>query len=91
MDYKYPLGNAPIDNDDIDKLIEWLQTYPRLTMGPLTKKFEFEWAKYIGTKRSIFLNSGSSANLMMIYLGLISGNIKKGDNIIVYTACFSAN
>lgn len=83
MSYKYPLGNAPINNDDIDKLIEWLKRYPRLTMGPLTSQVEKEWAEYIGTNRSIFLNSGSSANLMMIYLGIILGKLKRGDKVIV--------
>ena len=29
-----------IDNKDIDNLIAWLQTYPRLTKGPLTLEFE---------------------------------------------------
>ena len=83
MEYKYPLGNAPINQYDIDLLIEWLKTYPRLTMGPLTQEVEKKWANYIGTNRSIFLNSGSSANLMMVYLAIISGNLKKGDRVIV--------
>ena len=29
-----------IDNKDIDELIGWLQTYPRLTKGPLTLELE---------------------------------------------------
>jgi hypothetical protein len=29
------LVNDTINNNDIDKLIEWLQTYPRLTKGQL--------------------------------------------------------
>ena len=38
MSYKYPLGNAPINQNDINLLIECLKTYPRLTMGPLTQE-----------------------------------------------------
>ena len=37
-----------IDNKDIDTLIEWLQTYPRLTKGPLTLEFEEKWSKWVG-------------------------------------------
>lgn len=55
-----------INNQDIDKLIEWLKTYPKLTKGDMTIKFEKEFAKWIGCKYSIFVNSGSSANLLMI-------------------------
>jgi len=55
---KYPLAKETINNEDIDKLIEWLKTYPRLTKGELTEQFEKEWAEYIGTKYSVFCNSG---------------------------------
>ena len=81
--YKYPLANSPISQKDLNQLSKWIRGNPRLTMGPLTKKFESNWAKYIGTKYSIFLNSGSSANLMMVYCGIISGRLKKGDSVIV--------
>jgi CDP-6-deoxy-D-xylo-4-hexulose-3-dehydrase len=56
-----------IDNRDVDQLIEWLHKYPKLTKGELTVKFEKLFANWIGTKYSIFVNSGSSANLLMFY------------------------
>jgi CDP-6-deoxy-D-xylo-4-hexulose-3-dehydrase len=55
-----------IDNKDIDQLIDWLKTYPRLTKGPITLELEKKWSKWIGRKYSIFCNSGSSANLLML-------------------------
>ena len=55
-----------IDNKDIDQLIDWLKTYPRLTKGPLTLELEEKWSKWIGRKYSVFCNSGSSANLLML-------------------------
>ena len=33
---KIDLVEDTIDSEDIDKLIEWLSTYPRLTKGPKT-------------------------------------------------------
>ena len=83
MQYKYPLANSPIDKKDIDDLITWLKTYPRLTMGELTKDFERKWADYIGTSNSIFVNSGSSANTLMVYAAIINGNLSVGDKVIV--------
>ena len=55
-----------IDSKDIQSLIEWLKTNPRLTKGELTDQFEEEWSKWLGVKHSIFVNSGSSANLALM-------------------------
>ena len=72
----FPLAKETINNEDIDALCDWLQGYPRLTKGDLTIQFEKEWAEYIGTKYAIFCNSGSSANLLMIYAAYASGRIR---------------
>ena len=55
-----------IDNDDIDRLIDWLKTYPRLTKGMVTLELERKYADWLGTEYSVFCNSGSSANLLML-------------------------
>ena len=55
-----------IGNEDIDSLIDWLKSYPRLTKGPVTLKFENKCSKWLGRKYSVFCNSGSSANLLML-------------------------
>jgi CDP-6-deoxy-D-xylo-4-hexulose-3-dehydrase len=57
-----------IDKKDIDKLIEWLNQdeIPRLTKGDLTWELEIKWAKKIGTKYSVYVNSGSSAILLTL-------------------------
>ena len=55
-----------IDNNDIDNLIEWLKTYPRLTKGPITLELESKYSDWLGRKYSVFCNSGSSANLLML-------------------------
>lgn len=73
---KYLLAKETINNNDIDELVAWLKSYPRLTKGQLTKDFEQAWADYIGTKYAVFCNSGSSANLLMIYAALQAGKMK---------------
>jgi len=55
-----------IDNKDIDRLVDWLKTYPRLTKGTVTLEFEAKFSKWLGRKYSVFCNSGSSANLLML-------------------------
>ncbi len=62
---KIALVKDTIDKNDIDNLINWLKTYPRLTKGAKTIEFEEMWSKWLGCKYSVFVNSGSSANLLM--------------------------
>ena len=76
MNIKYPLAKETINNEDINALCDWLKTYPRLTKGNVTLELEKKWAEYVGTNYSVFNNSGSSANLLMIYTALATGRIK---------------
>ena len=76
MNIKYPLAKETINNEDINALCDWLKTYPRLTKGNITLELEKKWAEYVGTNYSVFNNSGSSANLLMIYTALATGRIK---------------
>lgn len=49
-------------------------------------EFEQAFAKYIGTSRASFVNSGSSANLLAVAALVASGRVKKGDQVLT-TAC----
>lgn len=76
------LVNNTISNSEMELLIEWLKTSPQLTKGNLTIQFESKFANYINTKYAIFVNSGSSANLAIIY-ALIASKRLKNKKIIV--------
>tara|TARA_R110000851_G_scaffold191527_1_gene342146 strand:- start:706 stop:1881 length:1176 start_codon:yes stop_codon:yes gene_type:complete len=77
------LAKETINNEDIDSLIEWLKTYPRLTKGQLTTQFERKWSSWLEREYSLFCNSGSSANLLML-AALLEGNyIDPGSKIVV--------
>lgn len=80
------LAEDTITAGDIDRLIEWLKTYPRLTKGEQTIMFEQEWAKVMGTRYAVFVNSGSSANLLMIYALIEQGKFKNKSQIVVVPA-----
>lgn len=75
------LVNDTIDNEDINSLIKWLKGYPRLTKGDLTKKLEKKWSEFLGRKYSVYLNSGSSANLAMAY-SLLQSNYLKNKKVV---------
>jgi len=81
---KFPLTNNTIKKEEISSAINVLKSN-KLTMGEKVKKFEQEFSKYIGSKYSVMVNSGSSANLISIAaLFYIKNNkLKKGDEILV--------
>jgi CDP-4-dehydro-6-deoxyglucose reductase, E1 len=72
-----------IDNKDIDGLIDWLKTYPRLTKGPLTPKLESKWSSWLGVDYTVFCNSGSSANLLMLWALVEAGRVNKNCKVVV--------
>ncbi len=59
------LASNTIPNQHIDKLSKWLATYPRLTKASETLKFEKAFSNYIDVNYTRFVNSGSSANLLL--------------------------
>lgn len=72
----WPLMHNNITRSDLNKMIEYLQQEdPKLTHGPLVKKFEEEWSRWLGVKHSLMVNSGSSANdLTMMAIRELKGS-----------------
>ncbi|WP_454061321.1 DegT/DnrJ/EryC1/StrS family aminotransferase [Candidatus Nitrospira salsa] len=56
-----------IERVDLDALISYLrQEDPILTQSKQVEAFEREWSHWLGVKFSVFVNSGSSANLLTL-------------------------
>ena len=60
----WPLMRNNISREDLDVLIEFLRGDPILTQSKNVQAFEKEWSDWLGVKHSVFVNSGSSANLL---------------------------
>ena len=63
---KFPLVQDTISEKETVLLSNWLLKGQRLTKGKLNDKFEKKFSQYINRKYSLFVNSGSSANLIML-------------------------
>ncbi len=64
---KYPLMKNNILPSDLEPVIDLLKEKdPRLTSGHHVAEFEKKWSEWLGIKYSIFVNSGSSSNLLSI-------------------------
>jgi CDP-6-deoxy-D-xylo-4-hexulose-3-dehydrase len=86
-----PVTGKVVDEQDlllgIDSMMDgWLTT------GRFGKKFEFQFAKYFGSKFSVLVNSGSSANLCAFYAltspKLGERQVRPGDEVITVAAGF---
>ena len=71
--------------------LERVMASDRYTMGPEVAKFEEEFASYIGSKYAIMINSGSSANLMMLSALRYDDryNLQPDDEVIVPAVSWS--
>lgn len=65
---KWPLMHNNITEEDADVLVKFLsqRPLPVLTNSQKVREFEAEWSKWLGVKYSVFLNSGSSANIVTL-------------------------
>ena len=86
-----PVTGKLIDIDDLLSSVDasldgWLTT------GRFANQFEKELAKYFGSRFALFVNSGSSANLIAFYTltspKLGERSIKRGDEVISVAAGF---
>lgn len=63
----WPLMRNNIAREDLDAVIAFLQqSDPILTQSVNVATFEQEWSAWLGVKYSVFVNSGSSANLITL-------------------------
>ena len=83
---KYPLACDTWDNKELEAIQSVIKS-GRYTMGPKVKQFEKEFAKFFRCTDAVMVNSGSSANLLMI--ALLKLKYKKGGNIIVPAVSWS--
>lgn len=81
---KISLVNDTINKDDIKSLVDWLSQneIPKLTKGNLTLELEKKWADKVGTKYSVYVNSGSSSILLSLAALLFSKKIKNKKIIV---------
>lgn len=80
----YPLVPKKFSQDEIDAAIASLKT-DQFTLGPSVRTFEQEFAKSVGAKYAVMVNSGSSANLVAFtsYFFRKQNPLKRGDEVLV--------
>jgi CDP-6-deoxy-D-xylo-4-hexulose-3-dehydrase len=89
----YPLIENPYRKRDINEAIKVLKS-KKLTIGPVTDKFQKDFTRKLGSKFSLMVNSGSSANLLALQC-LINPyrkkRLKPGDEVLIPSLCWSTS
>ena len=81
-----PYGRQHITHDDIDAVIETLQS-DFLTQGPKILEFEKAFAAYIGCKYAVAVANGTAA----LHLNALALGVKPGDKVITTPITFAAS
>lgn len=70
------LAEETISSEELQSAAAWMTSGAQLTKGPETVAFESEFSEFIGARHAVFVNSGSSANMMMALALVQSGRLK---------------
>lgn len=91
--FSYPLVENPFNKSDVQSGIKVLKS-KRITMSKITYDFEKKFAKFIGSKYALMVNSGSSANLLAAF-ALVNPKkknyLKKNDEFLIPALCWSTS
>jgi CDP-6-deoxy-D-xylo-4-hexulose-3-dehydrase len=65
------------------RLASFVLTTNRFTNGAKVREFESLWSKWVGSKHSLFVSSGSTANSLLIAAIKEKYNLNDGDKVLV--------
>src|SRR5512146_223732 len=86
-----PVSGRVFDEEELESLVESSLDF-WLTTGRFAEQFEREFARFVGVREAILVNSGSSANLLAVSAltseKLGDRRLKPGDEVITLAAGF---
>ncbi len=80
-----PFHRVSIENDEIEAVVEVLRS-GWLTTGPRVREFETAFARYVGARHAVAVNSCTAA----LHLALAAIGVSEGDEVILPTMTFAA-
>lgn len=92
MSFKYPLATFTWDDNEHQAIQRVIQSN-MFTMGREVARFEADFAAWVGSRHCVMVNSGSSANLLMVaalfYTSDPTRRLRPGDEVIVPAVSWS--
>ncbi len=87
----WPLMQSAITDSDKQALIDFISMSDRYTCGPKVKEFEDAWSKWLGCQHSLFVTSGSAANLLLMASVKEMYKIPDGSKVLVPACTWVTN
>ena len=92
MTFKFPLASFSWDADEHAAMQRVIDSN-MFTMGANVASFEHDFARFVGSRHAVMVNSGSSANLAIVaslfYTADDKRRLKRGDEVIVPAVSWS--
>ena len=87
----WPLMGETITYADRLKMAHFILTTKKFTNGEKVKKFEQEWNEWLGSKHSLYVSSGSTANLLLVSAVKELYGLKDGDEVLLPACTWVTN
>lgn len=88
---RWPLMGETITVTDRLKMAHFALTAPKFTNGEKVKKFEKEWNEWLGSKHSLYVSSGSTANFLLVAAVKELYGLKNGDKVLLPACTWMTN
>lgn len=92
MSFRFPLATSSWGTEEAEAMQQVIAS-GMYTMGPNVQAFERNFAQYAGSRYCVMVNSGSSANLLMVAALFYTKNpglkLQRGDEVIVPAVSWS--
>jgi len=80
---KWPLMKDNLTISDRVRMASFCLFSDRFTNGPKVRQFESEWSQWLGSKHSLYVSSGSTANYLLLSSVKELYGLKDGDKVLV--------
>lgn len=80
-----------ITTSDKETLVNFIYASDKYTSGPKVKEFEDAWSKWLGCKYSLYVTSGSTANLLLMAAVKELYEIPNGSKVLVPACTWVTN
>lgn len=87
----WPLMKSTINWRDKYELIKFIAFSDRFTNGPKVREFEEAWSRWLGSKHSLYVSSGSAANFLLVASIKELYNIPDGSKVLVPACTWVTN
>lgn len=88
---RWPLMGETITFQDRLKMAYFTLTTKKFTNGARVKQFESEWNSWLGSQHSLYVSSGSTANLLLVDSVKELYGLKDGDKVLVPACTWVTN